>query len=90
MFERNAIQQSVIHSESSYLYYNVRVRKIIRKGIMAFLLGPCCPVKYDTKEMSMVFQSKETIENNEKRWKIDEKNSRCVSFLNIIYYLCIR
>ncbi len=70
MFERNAIQQSVIHSESSYLYNNVRVRKIIkiiRKGIMAFLLGPCCPVKYDTKEMSMVFQSKETIENNEKR-----------------------
>lgn len=67
MFERNAIQQSVIHSESSYLYNNVRVRKIIRKGIMAFLLGPCCSVKYDTKEMSMVFQSKETIENNEKR-----------------------
>ncbi len=67
MFERNAIQQSVIHSESSYLYNNVRVRKIIGKGIMAFLLGPCCPVKYDAKEMSMVFQSKETIENNEKR-----------------------
>lgn len=67
MFERNAIQQSVIPSESSYLYNNVRVRKMIGKGIMAFLFGHCCPVKYDTKEMSMVFQSKETIENNEKR-----------------------
>ena len=67
MFERNTIQQSVIHSESSYLYNNVRVRKMIGKGIMAFLLGHCCPVKYDTKEMSIVFQSKETIENNEKR-----------------------
>jgi len=67
MFERNAIQQSVIHSESSYLYNNVRVRKMIGKGIMAFLFGHCRPVKYDAKEMSMVFQSKETIENNEKR-----------------------
>lgn len=67
MFERNTIQQSVIPSESSYLYNNVRVRKMIGKGIMAFLFGHCCPVKYDTKEMSMVFQSKETIENNEKR-----------------------
>lgn len=67
MFERNAIQQSVIHSESSYLYNNVRVRKMIGKGIMTFLFGHCCPVKYDAKEMSMVFQSKETIENNEKR-----------------------
>lgn len=55
MFERNAIQQSVIHSESSYLYKNVRVRKMIGKGIMAFLFGHCCPVKYDAKEMSMVF-----------------------------------
>lgn len=67
MFERNAIQQSVIHSESSYIYNNVRVRKMIGKGIIAFLIGHCCPVKYDAKEMSMVFQSKETIENNEKR-----------------------
>lgn len=67
MFERNAIQQSVIHSESSYIYNNVRVRKMIGKGIIAFLLGHSCPVKYDAKEMSMVFQSKETIGNNEKR-----------------------
>ncbi len=67
MFERNAIQQSVIHSESSYIYNNVRVRKMIGKGIIAFLIGHCCPVKYDAKEMSMVFQSKETIGNNEKR-----------------------
>ena len=40
---------------------------MIGKGMMTFLLEHCCPVKYDTKEMSMVFQSKETIENNEKR-----------------------
>lgn len=66
MFERNAIQQSVIHSESSYLYNNVRVRKMIGKGIMAFLLGPCCPVKYDAKEMSMVFHSTKLLKTTKK------------------------
>lgn len=67
MFEKMPFNSRSSTANRPTYIINVRVRKMIGKGMMTFLLEHCCPVKYDTKEMSMVFQSKETIENNEKR-----------------------